>query len=192
MWSLHQVAAAAATDAAALGDHAEAVRQLTSAIAACNTNPSSPPQSPSEAIMQTAECQVRRAKSYRELGDLKAAVSDCSRALELIGHMAADHAAGAEGDGGVMAMKLAALAVRGHVLEQLERYTESATDFEAVVRQDPAGAPAAAAALGRVRGAAKAAAALVTAAGPQADSWTSVPRPGLRHFEHRGKAGTAF
>ena len=70
------MALAAAADAAALGDHAEAVRQLTSAIAAAGTAPCGPPQATTGTTHRAAECLVLRAKAHCELGDLKAAVAD--------------------------------------------------------------------------------------------------------------------
>ena len=185
----------AATTASALGDHAEAVRQLTLVIESRITIISGNLQASTEAAEQLAECFVSRAKSQQEIGDLKAAVSDCSNAIQLFADSLSNEATTAETDSSGLEMKMSALTIRGHAHEQLERYTESAADLEEVVRLSTAGGIStglAVVALARVQRAAKAAAALAAANGPKIDSWMSVPRPGLRRFENRGKAGKAF
>ena len=186
----------AAASASALGDHAEAVRQLTLAMEASSATHSGSPHLTIEAAISVSQCFIKRAMSHREIGDLKAAVCDCSGAIELIDHHSLNAAStAAAADSGALKSMISALTIRSYALEQLERYAESAADLSAVVRLSSAGESTgglAAVALARVRSAAKAAAALAAANRPKADSWMSVPRPGLRRFENRGKAGKAF
>lgn len=185
----------AATTASELGDHAEAVRQLTLVIESRSTIVSRTPQLATEADWQLAEYFIRRARSQQEIGDLKAAVSDCSNAIELFNHSLLNGETTSDADSKGLEIQLSALTIRGHTHEQLERYTESAVDFEEVVQLSTASGVStglAVVALARVQRAAKAAAAMAAANGPKIDSWMSVPRPGLRRFENRGKAGKAF
>ena len=128
-----------------------------------------------------ADCLIVRAKSQRELGNLKAAIIDCTQSMQFTS---------AASDTEAKACRVQAFTIRSQVLEQLERYEDSAADLEVLLDLQP-GELAASAALARVRKAATG----VTEHGPSAaawSGWTSVPRPGLRHFEHRGKAGAAF
>ena len=155
--------------------------------------------SPADATMHglRATCYSQRAACYREVGKPQAAITDLGRAIAAL--QTPDGAAAPpllqsqvkQADAKTLSRLLTA---RGVLLEQTEQHGLSVADFEAALQVDASNNVAllAAARLRAVLRGQHSTSGSNIKCNQETVGWRSVPRPGMRAFEHRGKAGAAF
>ena len=188
---------AKATSCTACGDHGGALAHLDAAIHLLSSISPDVCTAPAAAISPLAACFSQRAACHREMGNPQAAISDLGRAIAILQPL--DGAATLQSGFGhastacetVASAVVALLTARGALLEQVEQHKASLADFEAVLRLEAANATAMAAAA-RLRRAQTGKSCASTTGRQLNAAWKSVPRPGMRVFENRGKAGAAF
>ena len=185
----------------ARGDYGGAICDLDEAIARLETTVAAIFPAGEALHKALAACYSQRAACHREIGNLKAAISDMDRAIPILhplrgsanatvwpltqNYAEQSHMAGM---GSVVEM----LTARGTLLEQMEHYELSLADFSAALQIDATNAVALRAAT-RLRALLKdKRCAYGCRSSQNGGKWKSVPRPGMRAFENRGKAGAAF
>jgi len=169
----------------------EAITWLESAAAAV---------SPAEEATHSplAACYSQRAACHREMGNLRAAISDMDQAIFILHPVSGAPTvcplpqANGEPRFTGMAPVVGMLIARGLLLEETEQHELSLADFTAALQTDATN-PVALGAATRLRVMLKGKHGMRGRKCAQTgDGWKSVPRPGMRVFENRGKAGAAF
>ena len=148
-------------------------------------------------LRQLALCYAQRTACHREMGNPVAAIGDIGRAMAVLqasnggatSPLTHSHAEQASTKGPVTIGGL--LMARAVLLEQTEQHDLSLADFKTALLID-ASNTVASAAVCRLRAALKSRCSASGSTCKDGSGWKSVPRPGMRAFENRGKAGAAF
>ncbi len=186
----------------ACGDYGGALCHLNEAITWLETAAAA--ASPAEEALHTssrmrlAACYSQRAACHREMGNLRAAISEMDRAIAILNPVGGaptvcplPQANGETRSAGPAPM-VGMLIARGLLLEETEQHELSLADYNAALQADAID-PVALGAATRLRAMLKGKHAVRGRKCAQTgDGWKSVPRPGIRVFENRGKAGAAF
>ena len=196
-FAVTQESMAEATSCTACGDYGGALSHLDAAIQSICGAEAGISTTDTAAHGPLAGCYSQRAACHREMGNVQAAISDTSRAIAVLQTMdgaaafvpGPDQAAKAHAT--VASATVILLTARGALLEQAEQHTASLADFEAALKLDAANAAAMLAAA-RLREIMKGKPDDSITGSQMHVAWRSVPRPGMRVFENRGKAGAAF
>ena len=190
---------ARAASQTACGNYGGAVCHLDEAIACLETAVSAVSPAEEASHLALAACYSQRAACHREVGNFKAAISDMDRSIPILHALRGAPAVGPPAQSlteqlhtvGMVHM-VEPLIARGVLLEETEQHALSLEDFDAVLRIDATNSVALGAAV-RLRAVCRG---RIDACGRRcaqtSDGWKSVPRPAMRAFENRGKAGAAF
>ena len=190
---------ATAASETAYGNHGAAVCHLNEAVMWLEQTAVAAGSPVEEAFDNPlAACYSQRAACHREMGNLRTAISDMDRAILILRPVSGAPTVRLlpQANGGPRSAEMAPivgmLLARGSLLEQTEQHELSLADFNAALQADATN-PVALGAATRLRAMLKGKHDMHRRMSAQTgDGWKSVPRPGMRVFENRGKAGAAF